>query len=242
MNRRAAVLGAGEWGTALAALLARRGAAVSLWARRAEQAEAIARTRENARYLPGVILPEGVTATADLPRAVHAADLIVLAIPSQGLAACLVPLAPLVGRQAALVSATKGILSDSLETMVQVIRRVVGVPPERVATLSGPSFAREVAAGLPTAIVAASEEAATAQAVQAALGGPAFRVYASTDPLGVELGGALKNVIAIAAGIVDGLGLGHNARAALITRGLAEMARLGVAMGARPETLAGLAG
>jgi glycerol-3-phosphate dehydrogenase (NAD(P)+) len=242
MNRRAAVLGAGEWGTAIALLLARRGAAVSLWARRAEHAAAIAHARENAPYLPGVALPEGVTPTADLPRAVHAAGLIVLAIPSQSLPACLVPLAALVGREATLVSATKGILSDSLETMVQVIRRVVGAPPDRVATLSGPSFAQEVADGLPTAIVAASEEAGTAQAVQAALGGPAFRVYASTDPLGVELGGALKNVFAIAAGIVDGLGLGHNARAALITRGLAEMARLGVAMGARPETLAGLAG
>ncbi len=242
MTMRAAVLGAGEWGTALAVLLARRGASVALWARRPELAAALARTRENEAYLPGVALPEGVTPTADLPRAVTGAGLIVLAIPSHGLAAALPPLGSLIGREGTLVSATKGILPDSLETMIQVIRRLVRIPPGRVATLSGPSFAREVADELPTAIVAASEEAATAQAVQAALGGPAFRVYASTDPLGVELGGALKNVIAIAAGIVDGLGLGHNARAALITRGLAEMARLGVAMGARPETLAGLAG
>ena len=242
MTRRTAVLGAGEWGTALAVVLARRGASVALWARRAEVAAALARHRENEAYLPGVTLPEGVTPTADLPRAVGGTGLIFLAIPSQSLAATLHPLGPLLRREATLVSATKGILPDSLETMIQVVRRVLGASPGQVATLSGPSFAREVADGLPTAIVAASEAAETAQAVQAALGGSAFRVYASTDPLGVELGGALKNVIAIAAGIVDGLGLGHNARAALITRGLAEMARLGAAMGARPETLAGLAG
>ncbi len=242
MSRRVTVLGAGEWGTALAVVLARRGARVILWARRPEVAAALARHRENEAYLPGVTLPEGVTPTADLSRAVGGAGLIFLAIPSHSLAAGVHALAPLIGREATLVSATKGILPDSLETMIQVLCRVLGVPPGRVATLSGPSFAREVAEGLPTAIVAASEEAATAQAVQAALGGTAFRVYATTDPLGVELGGALKNVIAIAAGIVDGLGLGHNARAALITRGLAEMARLGAAMGARPETLAGLAG
>lgn len=242
MTRRVAVLGAGEWGTVLAVVLARRGTSVALWARRPEVAAALARSRENESYLPGVPLPVGLTPTADLSQAVAGAGLIILAIPSRGLASILPPLAPLIGRDAILVSATKGILPDSLETMIQVVRRVLGVSPDRLVTLSGPSFAREVADGLPTAIVAASQAAVTAEAVQAALGGPALRVYASTDPLGVELGGALKNVIAIAAGIVDGLGLGHNARAALITRGLAEMARLGVAMGARPETLAGLAG
>ncbi len=242
MIRSASVLGAGGWGTALAVILARRGLGVVLWARQLEAAAAIARHRENARYLPGVLLPEGITPTADLLGAVFGADLIVVAIPSGALAGSITPLASLVGRESIVVSGTKGILPDSLETMTAVIRRTLGLPPGRVAALSGPSFAEEVAAGLPTAIVAASEAAATAQAVQAALGGPQFRVYASTDPLGVELGGALKNVIAIAAGMVDGLGLGHNARAALISRGLAEMARLGTAMGARPETLAGLAG
>ena len=241
MNRSAAVLGAGAWGTALAVVLAQRGFAVRLWCRRAEAAVAMERQRENAAYLPGVILPDAVVPTPHLGRAA-ATDLILVAIPSGALAATLAPLAPLMQGEPTLVSATKGILPDSLETMTQVIRRTLGVPPGRVAALSGPSFAAEVAAGLPTAIVAASQEAATAQAVQTALGGPTFRVYANADPLGVELAGALKNVIAIAAGMVDGLGLGHNARAALISRGLAEMTRLGVAMGARPETLAGLAG
>jgi glycerol-3-phosphate dehydrogenase (NAD(P)+) len=242
VTRRAAVLGAGGWGTALAVMLARRGGAVGLWARQSAVAETLLRTRENVPYLPGVILPRGVLPTADPALALAGANLVVAAIPSHALAAALAPLAPLVRRDAILVSATKGILPDSLETMTQVICRTLGPPPHRVAALSGPSFAPEVADGLPTAIVAASEAAATAQAVQEALGGPTFRLYAGTDPLGVELGGALKNVIAIAAGIVDGLGLGHNARAALITRGLAEMSRLGAAMGARPETLAGLAG
>ena len=242
MSPGAAVLGAGAWGTALAVVLARRGVAVSLWARQPEVAAALARHRENAAYLPGVTLPEGVAPMADLPGAVEGAGLIVVAIPSHVLAGALSPLAGLLAGEPILVSATKGILPHSLETMTRVVCRALRVPLARVAALSGPSFAAEVAGGLPAAIVVASEEAATARAVQAALGGPTFRVYASTDPVGVELGGALKNVIAIAAGIVDGLGLGHNARAALISRGLAEMTRLGIAMGARPETLAGLAG
>ena len=240
--RNISIIGAGAWGTALAVVLARRSFSVTLWARRPEAAAAMARQRENAPYLPGVPLPEVVVPTGDLRRAAAGARLIVVAIPSRALAASLAPLAPLLEGEPTLVSATKGILPDTLETMTQVICRTLGVPPARVAALSGPSFAAEVAAGLPTAIVAASAEAATAQTVQAALGSPAFRVYASADPLGVELAGALKNVIAIAAGMVDGLGLGHNARAALISRGLAEMTRLGVAMGARPETMSGLAG
>jgi glycerol-3-phosphate dehydrogenase (NAD(P)+) len=242
MIRSATVLGAGGWGTALAVILARRGLRVTLWARQREAAAAMARHGENTRYLPGVILPERIAPTADLAEAVVGADLIVVTIPSAALAESITPLASLVGRESVVLSGTKGILPESLETMTGVVRRTLLLPPGRVAALSGPSFAAEVAAGLPTAIVAASEAAATAEGVQAAFGGSHFRVYASTDPLGVELGGALKNVIAIAAGMVDGLGLGHNARAALISRGLAEMTRLATAMGARPETLAGLAG
>jgi len=240
--RRAAVLGAGAWGTALAVVLGRRGVRVGLWARRPGVAEALIRRRENAAYLPGVTVPEEVFPTVDPAQALAGAGCIIVAIPSHAVGAALAPLAARVGRDSIVVSATKGILPDSLETMIPVICRTLGVPPGRVATLSGPSFAPEVANGQPTAIVAASQNAATAQAAQAVLGGPAFRVYASTDPVGVEVAGALKNVIAIAAGMVDGLGLGHNARAALITRGLAEMTRLAAAMGARPETLAGLAG
>jgi glycerol-3-phosphate dehydrogenase (NAD(P)+) len=236
-----AVLGAGSWGTALAIHLARVGHEVALWARDPLLAAEMERTRLNAGYVAGIALPPGVRPTASLAAALGGASVVVLAVPSHGLRAVLRDAAPLLVRQAVLVSAAKGLESGSLARMSQVVEAATG-GAFPVVVLSGPTFALEVARGLPTAILAASSDAAAALAVQERFRGPAFRLYASEDVVGVEIGGALKNVIAIAAGVVEGTGLGHNAMAALITRGLAEISRLAGAEGGRRETLAGLSG
>jgi glycerol-3-phosphate dehydrogenase (NAD(P)+) len=235
-----AILGAGSWGTALAIHLGRRGAAARLWARDAALAREIRDTGENGRYLSGFTVPSRVLVTGAAAEALHEAALVVVAIPSQYVRATLVPLVPSLEPAAILVSATKGMEPERGLRMSELLAELA--PGHPVAVLSGPSFAREVALGRPTALVAASARLEVARAVQAALAGPTLRVYTNGDVLGVELGGALKNVIAIAAGLSDSLALGENARAALVTRGLAEIARLGVALGASARTFAGLAG
>jgi glycerol-3-phosphate dehydrogenase (NAD(P)+) len=235
-----AVLGAGSWGTALAGHLAGKGVAVRLWAYEPEVVEAVNDRHENPLYLPGAALPPGLRALADPAAAVRGVPVVLSVSPSHVTRRVLGPLGAAVAPDALVVSATKGIEQDSLALMHEVVADCL--PGRAVAVLSGPSFAKEVAQGQPTAVVAASADPAAAARTQALFAGRRFRVYTHHDVTGVELGGALKNVIAIAAGMLEGLGLGHNPRAALITRGLAEMTRLGVAMGADPLTFAGLAG
>ncbi|HWD98700.1 MAG TPA: NAD(P)H-dependent glycerol-3-phosphate dehydrogenase [Bryobacteraceae bacterium] len=233
-----AIIGGGSWGTALAVVLAPRFERVRLWFHEPDLAAAAATERENRIFLPGVRIPENVESGSRLDSAASGADLILGVMPSH---AARDVYQDLRGSVAPIVSATKGLDSTDLLRMSQVIEDIFGAGFP-VAVLSGPSFAREVAEGKPTALVCGSRDAALAAAVQEQFSSGTLRVYASSDPIGVELGGALKNVIAIAAGICDGLALGHNALAALVTRGLAEITRLAVACGARPETLAGLAG
>ncbi len=235
---RIAVVGAGAWGTALAAHLARGGHDVRLWARRPEAAAEIA-AGTNALHLPGVRWP-ALAATTDLAVAAKDAAVVVMVTPSEFARATYRGLRAVVDREAVVVSATKGLELVTLRRMTEVAAEEL--PGQRLAVLSGPSFAAEVAAGQPTTVVIASAEASVAELVQRAVSTRTFRAYSSDDVVGVELGGALKNVIAIAAGIVDGLGYGHNTVAALVTRGLAEMSRLAVSSGARADTLAGLAG
>jgi glycerol-3-phosphate dehydrogenase (NAD(P)+) len=235
-----AVLGAGSWGTTLASLLATKGETVRLWAYEPEVVESINRAHENPLFLPGVRLPAALRAHADPREAVHGATVIVSAPPSHAARRVATSLHRAVAPGTLVVSATKGIESDTLALMSEVYADCL--PEARFAVLSGPSFAAEVAAGQPTAVVAAACDERSARDAQQIFATPAFRVYSGRDVVGVELAGALKNVIAIAAGILEGLGLGHNPRAALITRGLAEITRLGVAMGADPLTFAGLAG
>jgi glycerol-3-phosphate dehydrogenase (NAD(P)+) len=240
---RVAVIGAGAWGTTLANLLAAKGYRVTLWVYEPEVAECIARQRVNAFYLPDVPMHGRVTPTNDFAEVVRETMLFVSVVPSHAVRTVWSELGSLLPEQALVVSATKGIEAASLLTMSQVIRATV--PALRrydVVALSGPSFAREVSRQVPTAVVAASADRTAAERVQTLFSTPVFRVYTNTDVLGVELGGSLKNVMAIAAGVCDGLQFGHNARAALITRGLAEMAQLGTAMGASAQTFAGLAG
>lgn len=236
-----AVIGAGAWGTTLAKLLTEKGHSVTLWVWERELAAAIAREHENGIYLPGVELPEALEVTTSLRQAGRGRSALILVTPSPVLRSVFAELLPSIDPSALLISATKGLEHGSCLTMSQVMREVA--PQAKViAVLSGPSFAKEISRGLPAAVVAASDEATTAERAQVLLSTPTFRVYAGSDPLGVEIAGAIKNVIAIAAGLVDGLGLGHNALAALITRGVREITRLGVAMGARIETFSGLAG
>lgn len=235
-----AVVGGGSWGTALAAHLARTGKPVRLWVREPEVAVAIKQHRENPAYLPGIALPAGIAATSDLEAAVAEADTVFVVIPSEFCRVVYCQLRPLLRREAVLVSATKGIEIDTLRRMTEVAADEV--PGHVLTVLSGPSFALEVAQEQPTAVVVASADVSAAESVQRTLSSRTFRAYSSPDVVGVELGGALKNVIAIAAGIVDGLGYGHNTVAALLTRGLAEITRLAVALGGRADTLAGLAG
>ena len=233
---KVAVLGAGAWGSALAKIISENGNAVALWGHRREQLRRVAETHMN-ELLPGVTLPADLQFQSDVAKAVRDVECIVMAVPSKAFRATAKSVA---GYRGILVSATKGIEFDSGLTMCGVAREVI--PGAIAVALSGPSFALEAASNIPTAIVAASCDASAAQAVQQAFHRPWFRVYTNSDPLGVELGGALKNVVAIAAGTCDGLGFGDNSKAALITRGIVEIRRLGVAVGARAETFSGLSG
>lgn len=237
---RCAVVGAGAWGTALADLMARNGHDVSLWALEPEVVHSINAAHENSRYLAGAPLDPGIVAHEGLGTACARADMVLFATPSHVLRGIAGSAAPAIERDATLVVATKGIERESLEVMSDVLAEQL--PGHPVVALSGPSFAAEVVARQPTAVVAACATLAPAELVQRTLSGDEFRVYTNDDVIGVELGGALKNVIAVATGMAEGLGMGYNARAALITRGLAEMTRLGVRMGASPLTFAGLAG
>ena len=234
------MLGGGSWGTALAAHLARSGHGVRLWLREAALARAINERRENAAYLPGVALPAGVEATTDLAAATGGAEAVFVVIPSEFCRSIYRQLRGVAPPGAVLVSATKGIETGTLSRMTEVA--ATEAPGHPLAVVSGPSFALEVAQGQPTTVVVAASDLAVAEAVQRALSSRTFRAYSSDDVVGVEVAGALKNVIAIAAGIIDGLGYGHNTVAALITRGLAEMTRLAVALGGHADTLSGLAG
>lgn len=240
---RCAVLGSGSWGTALAIQLARSGDDVWVWARSEEAAHRIEETRENSRYLPGIPVPDGMVFSADLPAVLRGAAVVVVAVPSQHLRGVMQAAGPLIDADAVVCCASKGVENGTLLTMAEVMEEVLPTTLHgRICALAGPSFAREVAEGRPTAVVVASHDAAAADVVAEAFHGGAFRAYHTDDVVGAELGGALKNVIAIATGVADGIGAGLNARAALITRGLAEIGRLAVHRGANPLTLAGLAG
>jgi glycerol-3-phosphate dehydrogenase (NAD(P)+) len=238
-----AIIGAGSWGTALAHTLSNIGHSTRLWAFEEEVAVCINEHRENRLFLPGINLPEDISATTSLSRAIGDANYILTAVPSHVCRGIYEQMLPFIRREIIFVSATKGIETGSLMRMSEVIHHVMEKHfAPQLAVLSGPSFAHEVARGDPTAIVAASRDRAIAQNVQEEFSSKTMRLYTSEDVIGVEMGGAIKNVIAIAAGVIEGLGLGHNPKAALITRGLAEMTRLACACGARSETLAGLAG
>jgi len=241
VTRTVGVLGAGSWGTALAVHLARVGHDVRLWARDPALVREMHLRRANAIYLPDVTLPQQLWVTESIELCVAETDLVVSAIPSKGCRTVLRAAAPHIRPRATIVSAAKGLETGSLRRMSEVVAEELG-GDRPVVVLSGPSFAIEVAQQLPTAVLAASENTPAMEFVQAEFRSPYFRLYGSSDVIGVEIGGALKNIIAIAAGVVEGLGLGHNALAALITRGLAEVTRLACAAGARRETLAGLSG
>jgi len=237
---RISILGAGAWGTALALSLTRReGHEVCLWSHSPTLAEQLTENGENLPYLPGFTLPAGIVVTSELPAAIFEADLLLCVTPSQHLRGIVSHIAPLLTKNQAIVSASKGLEESSFLRMSQVIASITDNP---CGVLSGPTFAQEVAAGTPTALVAASNDQRLAQAMQRDFSSSTLRVYTNDDVTGVELGGALKNVIAIASGVVTGLNLGHNSAAALITRGIAEMTRLAVACGGRRQTLAGLSG
>ena len=243
---RIAVVGAGAWGTGLSIVLGRGGRhPVRLWAFEPEVRESINQRHVNERFLPGLPVPESVLATGDLRDALLESEIVVIAVPSQHVRHIVQQMRPHLQPAMLFVTATKGLEEDTLQRMTEVVSSVLqadgGFAP-RIGALSGPSFAKEVARGDPTAITVASSDQELAETVQREFSDPRFRVYRNDDVIGVELGGALKNVIAIAAGVCDGLGLGHNSIAALITRGLAEITRLAVACGGRAETMAGLAG
>jgi glycerol-3-phosphate dehydrogenase (NAD(P)+) len=238
--KRLAILGAGGMGTALALLFDRRGKAVQLWARSQEQAAAMAGSRENLHHLPGVPLPESIAITPNACDATAAADLIVVAIPSSFLRRTLATLAERMPLGVPVLSVVKGIENVSLARPSQIVVELLGDRP--VSVLSGPSHAEEIARGLPASVVVGGEDAALNASVSEALNHAMFRVYTNPDLVGVELAGALKNILGLAAGICDGLGFGDNAKAALLTRGLVEMARFAVALGGREETFRGLAG
>ncbi len=239
---RVAVIGAGSWGTAVAAIVATNAPTV-LWARRVELAESITSAHENPDYLAGIRLPDALTATADLAAACRGADIVVFAVPSHGLRAVLAEARPHITPSAPIVSLAKGIEQGTLRRMTEVIAEELPEhDPDHIGVLTGPNLAREVAAGQPTASVVAVADAAVADQLQTVFFAPTLRVYTNPDVIGCEMAGALKNVLAIGAGIADGLGYGDNTKAALITRGLAELARLGVALGGEPLTFAGLAG
>lgn len=240
--RRAAVLGTGSWGTTFAAVLAHAGREVTMWGRSPDVVADITERHRNEAYLPGMPLPEGVRASTDLTAVVAEADLVAVALPSQSVRAVLERVAGRLRPDAVVVSLMKGVELGTDERMSQVLAEALLVDVERVAVVSGPNLAREIAGRQPTATVVASTSPDTAARVAAACANPYFRPYTNSDVIGVELGGAVKNVIALAVGIAQGRGFGDNTKATIITRGLAETARLGVALGAEPETFAGLAG
>lgn len=246
---RIAILGAGSWGTALSVVLsrARKAHEISLWARSSELAENLQRQRENTAYLKGIRLTDGIRVTHDMSKALAGAHIVIGAMPSIHARTVFKQALPCITAEMVFVSATKGLEPETYLRMSLVLSQVLAKavtaePSKRISVLSGPSFAAEAARGEPTAVVLAAQEATLASTLQDELSGPSFRLYTNQDVLGVELAGAMKNVIAIAAGACQGLGLGSNPLAALITRGLAEMMRLAEALGARPETLSGLAG
>jgi len=242
-TRTIGVIGAGSWGTALARLLAKKGHRVTLWAREPEVVAEINHHRENRTFLPGVSLPETLGASSELVKVVAEKEILVSVVPSQFVSSVFNEVAGVLGPQTQIISASKGIEVSTGRRMDEVFSEILtGDQAQLLTFLSGPSFAAEVSTEAPTAVVVASRSADAARAAQAAFQTDYFRVYTNSDVLGVELGGALKNVIALAAGAVAGLGFGHNTLAALITRGLAEITRLGVAMGADPATFSGLAG
>ena len=242
MATTTAVMGAGAWGTALAKLLVDAGGEVTLWARRSDVADDINSSRLNPGYLPGVQLPAGIRATADPAEALNGATTVLLAVPAQTMRTNLEKWAGLITRGATLVSAAKGIELGTLMRMSQVIVDVTGVDSSQVGVISGPNLASEITAGQPAATVIACSDSGRAVAVQRMLNGGYFRPYTNADVIGTEIGGACKNVIALACGMAAGVGLGENTAAAIITRGLAEIMRLGIAVGAKGATLAGLAG
>ena len=238
-----AVVGGGSWGTAIAQLLAGAGSIVDLWVLESEVAEQISQEHENKVFLPGIKLSENIRPTLDLHRAVSGKELVVSVVPSEWLRQTGEKMQPMLDPGALVVSATKGIEIGTHLTMSGILRETLSPLPENnICVISGPSFAREVAQGMPTVVTVAAQDEQTAQKVQKVFATPTFRVYTNNDLVGVELGGAVKNVMAIASGICEGLGLGTNTRAALITRGLSEMRRLGQALGAKPDTFSGLAG
>ncbi len=239
---RAAVLGAGAWGTTFAAVLADAGAEVSLWGRDAASIAQIASERRNDRALAGLELPSGIHATTDAEEALSGAELVAVALPAQHVRTIIADLAPQVSSDAVVVSLMKGIELGTYQRMSQVLAQAWNIPDERLAVVSGPNLAREIAARQPTATVVASADTAAAELVAAASASAYFRPYTNSDVAGVELSGAYKHVIAVSVGIADGMGFGHNTTATVITRGLAEITRLGLSLGASPETFSGLAG
>ena len=239
-NPTLTVLGAGSWGTALAALSARNGVPTRLWGRDREALAAIAASRCNQRYLPDIELPDTLVCEADLATAVRGASIVLIVVPSHAFAAMLAELAPLLDAGTAIAWATKGFEPGTGRFLHELVAE--RLPGHAAAVVTGPSFAKEVAAGLPSAVTVHSDDASFAQQLAGMLHAPNLRAYSGSDVLGAELGGAMKNVLAVATGIADGMELGLNARAGLITRGMNEMLRLGVALGARPETLIGLSG
>jgi glycerol-3-phosphate dehydrogenase (NAD(P)+) len=237
-----AVVGAGSWGTAFACVLAANHVPTLIWARRAELAREINYKHANQPYLPDIPLPTTLRATADVEEAVGPASVVVMAVPSHALREKMKEIGPLIPSDASVASLTKGVEQDSLLRMTEVISEAGNVEPERTAAVSGPNLAKEVAKGLPGATVVGCSDVKRAERLQRLFHARTFRVYTNTDVVGVEIGGAAKNVVAIAAGIADGLGYGDNSKSALITRGLVEITRLAVSLGASPLTMAGLAG
>lgn len=238
--KKVAVIGSGSWGTALAVMLQKHGHDVVIWSRRQDAVEQMQKERENKEYLPGVILPEGLKFTAERENAVKDAEIIILSVPSKAVRQTAMDFAPHFKPNQVLVNVAKGLEENSLKRLSQVIQECV--PQCQVCVLSGPSHAEEVAREIPTTCLIASENAETAKMVQGEFMNPRFRLYTNTDMVGVEMGAALKNVMALAAGISDGLGFGDNTKAAIMTRGIAEMSRLGIEMGGKLETFAGLSG
>lgn len=242
MPETISVIGAGSWGTTLAILLAKKGYPVTLWVYEPEILATMQAERMNTRYLPGVSLPAELKLSGDLQEAVTSAQFLVMAVPSHAMRSVCGQIAGLVRKDHYVVNVAKGIENDTLKRMSEVIAETLALPDKQIASLYGPSHAEEVSRGIATAVVAASRDLNTARRVRELFRSDYFRVYSSTDIIGVECGGSLKNVIAIAAGICDGAGFGDNTKAALLTRGLAEISRLGVMLGAQPETFAGLSG